>query len=986
MAGPRVFSVPAGVPFLDALARGLLDEARAAPFALADMLVLLPTRRGARALAEAFLRAADGAALALPRIVPLGELDEDEAGYDAPGAPWSDDAEIPPAISEVRRRLLLAGMVQRFAQDPALAAADQAIRLAGELASFIDRAHTERVSLDRLADLAPERFAEHWQVTLRFLEIVTRHWPAVLAEEGAIDAADRQNRVLERLAHRWSEAPPDRRIIAAGSTGSIPATADVLAAVARLPRGTVVLPGLDREADEASWEALEPHHPQYGLKRLVAHMGLTRDDVADWPHGADPPPSPGRARLVSEAMRPAETSAAWRGLASSLSRDAAEGLARVDGPSPAEEAQLIALALRRALETPGRTAALVTPDRALARRVAAEMKRWGIEIDDSAGVPLGATPPGTFLRLAAEMVEARFAPVPLLAALKHPLASGGVATAAFRAQLRGLERAVLRGPRPAPGLAGLRRAVGAARLSESERAALGRLIDALDAATHDFVEALDGARADLGALLGAHVAMAERLAASEAEAGAARLWAGEAGEAAAHALAELARAAEGGHRLALGHGSYAALFEALVGGASVRPRYGRHPRLRILGPLEARLQMADLVVLGGLNEGTWPHRPPPDPWLSRPMQVQLGLDDPERRIGLAAHDVAQALTAREVLLTRAMRVDGSPAVPSRWLSRLEAVLDGAGLLRDLEEKGRWITGPEAAGEALALASALDRPALRDPVPAARPQPRPPTAARPRRLRVTEIATLMADPYEVYARRVLGLAALDPIDADPAAADRGKVIHEALDAYLRDTPAAHDVRRLVAAARRAFEAAAVPPAVRAYWWPRFLRAADWIVDAMHQLAADGTRVVATERDGTLLVPAPGGVVTLSGRADRIDRLVDGSLAIVDYKTGYVPKPGEVEAGFEPQLALLAAIAEAGGFKDVPQAPVGALAYWKISGGDPPGEIAPRAASIEAARTGLARLIAAFDDPRTPYVADADALRSDYAHLARVKEWS
>jgi ATP-dependent helicase/nuclease subunit B len=985
MSASRVFTIPAGVPFLDALAGGVLDETDGEPFALADTLILLPTRRGARDLAEAFLRVSQGRALALPRIVPLGDVDEDLSAMDAPAAPLHADEDIPPAIAGTRRRILLAAMVQRFARDPALRAADQAIRLAGALAAFIDRAHAERVSLDRLGSLVPERFAAHWQETLAFLTIATAHWPAVLAAEGVVDPADRRNRVLERLAQRWSESPPNRRIIAAGSTGSIPATADVLRAVSRLPRGAVVLPGLDRDADEASWVELagDPHHPQHGLARLLAHMGLSRDEVEDWPHLSDPPPSPGRARLVSEAMRPAATSESWRDLQAVLSRDAAEGVARVDCPSPAEESQVIALALRHALETPGRTAALVTPDRSLARRVAAELGRWQIEIDDSAGVPLGSTPPGAFLRLVAEMVEESFSPVPLLAALKHPLASGGIATAAFRARARDLERAVLRGPRPAAGLAGLRRALGGARLSEGERAALSGFVDVIEGATKDFAAALARADDDLASALRAHVRMAEALAASEDEAGAARLWAGEAGEAAARAIADLGEALRGDHRLTLKGGSYAAFFETLVGAGAVRPKFGRHPRLRILGPLEARLHIADLVVLGGLNEGTWPHRPPPDPWLSRSMQLDMALDDPERRVGLAAHDVAQLLAAPEVLLTRAARVEGAPTVPSRWLSRLDAVLAGAGLLATLEAAGRWISGPEAAGGALARAKRLDDPGAAAPWP--RPAPRPPVSVRPRHLRVTDIARLMDDPYRVYARTVLKLSALDALDADPGAAERGEILHDALHMFLRDAPERPALDRLIAAGRHAFSRAGVPPSVAAYWWPRFERLAAWVLEELGRQARLGWRVVATERDGTLVVPAPGGPITIAGRADRIDRAADGSLAIIDYKSGTVPKAKEVQFGYAPQLPLLAAIAEDGRFKDLSASAVGTMAYWRITGGDPPGQVEEREASIEETRMGLARLLAEFDDKDTAYAA-AEEPDSEYAHLARVKEWS
>jgi ATP-dependent helicase/nuclease subunit B len=634
--------------------------------------------------------------------------------------------------------------------------------------------------------------------------------------------------------------------------------------------------------------------------------------------------------------------------------------------------------MRDAMRSESATAALVTPDRALARRVAAELGRWGIAIDDSAGQPLAEMPPGAFLRLLARLAAENFAPVELLAALKHPLAAGGLTPARFRALARRLEIAVLRGPRPAPGIAGLRRTL------PEKAGELHGFLDRLEKIAAPFAERVAAREAPFRDLLRAHVAMAEELAATDDETGAARLWAGEAGEAAAALIAELGEA--GRDLPPLAGAAYPALLESLLSGAVVRPRFGRHPRLHVWGLLEARLQHADVVILGGLNEGTWPPAAHASPWMSRPMMERFGLPLPERRIGLTAHDFAQAFAAPKVVLTRAVRAEGAPTVPSRWLLRIENLVKGGDLEATFETDDTWRRWQ----------SLLDAPPRVEPSP--RPAPTPPVEARPRRLSVTQIETWMRDPYAVYARHVLKLKALDPIDADPGVADYGVFMHAALDAFAKAHPApvplpADSEERLLALGRRVFGATLDRPGVWAFWWPRFERVARWFL-AVEDTRREAIAASATEVEGRLVIDGPGGPFTLTAMADRVDRLKDGTLAIIDYKSGMPPRPAEVVAGFAPQLPLEAAIAEAGGFAGIPKALVSILEYWRLRGAEPAGE--RRAVGDDAsklateAKAGLQNLIAVFDRAETPYEArprPAFAPRySDYEHLARVKEWA
>ncbi|MBL8644742.1 MAG: double-strand break repair protein AddB [Rhodospirillaceae bacterium] len=962
---PSVFTIPATEHFVEALADGLKAEAGDDPLSLARMTVLMPTRRACRALREAFLRLGHGTPVLLPRLIPLNDIDADEVELSG-----FTGLDLPPAIAPLRRQLLLAAMILK--RDDI--SHDQAAALAAALAHLIDTLQTENIPFERLKTLVPDDYAVHWQQTLTFLEIVTQHWPRVLEAEGAADPAAHRNMIFAAQRSMWDSLAGQLPgpVIAAGSVGTIPATADLLDTVARLPKGCVVLPGLDLTLDDASWNAIDPPHPQFGLKHLLKRFGLERDAVLLWP-GCAGFRHHARLRLVSELMRPAATTERWSDI--SLSQEALTGLERITAPTSREEAGTIAMAMREALETPGHTCALVTPDRTLALRVAGELERWGIDVDDSAGRDLSLTPVGMFLRLLAEMAASDLAPLPLLSVCKHPLAAAELDPLAFRDLTRLAERALLRGPRPAPGWEGLRGRIG----DNPAKSKLERWIGRLERCTADFLALMREAAVPVAQLLDAHMRCAELLASTPEAAGPLRLWAGDDGEAAATFAAELAQACD--VLPPIQPQSYPALFAGLLKGRVVRPRFGKHPRLSILGPLEARLQRFGTLILAGLNEGTWPAEPAPDPWMSRPMRAACGLASPEQRIGQSAHDIAEALCGPRVILSRAAKVDGTPTVPSRWLTRLDQVI-AAAKLPPLDHESAWlhyarhVTRPERAPQAWSA-----------------PAPAPPVAARPRGLSVTQVETWMRDPYAIYARHILKLNALDPLEADVSAADYGTLIHAALQKVVAENvPAAKAEERLMAIGQELFAGSGVSPAVRAFWWPRFQRIARWFI-AHDQARRARIKQSFVESKGQITLPTelP---FTLSAQADRIDILKDGALAIIDYKTGVPPKEDEVRAGFAPQLPLEAVIALGSGFKDIPASQVSELAFWHLHGRDEgatertiKGDIA---GLVAAAREGLEKLVARFDDPATKYEArphpDYAPRYSDYEHLARVKEWA
>lgn len=957
-------TLPPDAPFLAEIARRWL----AAGIAPGDGLILLPTRRAARALAEAFLRVSGGAPMLLPRITAIGAIDE------APLA-LAGALDLPPAVEPMRRLAELTRLILRLpVAAGGVAGADQAWRLAQELARLMDEAERAEIAdlPTALAQAATGELAQHWTITLQFLDIVTRQWPVWLEAEGLANPAARQVALLRTQARAWRDQPPDMPIWVAGASGAIPAVAELLKVVARLPRGMVILPGLE----SAPPDAVEAQHPQAGLLDLLAGMGAAVGDVARWGVPG------GRVALLDRALLPASRLSAWR---DANVADVA-GLYRLEAADEQEEAVAIALILRDALERPGARAALVTPDRPLATRVAAELLHWGIVADDSAGEPLGHTPPAVFLRLLAETVLSGLAPVSLLALLKHPLAAAGLSPFACRQAARALEIGCLRGPAPAPGLTGLRMA--ARELPETDEfllrieACLAPMLR-LTATTGPLPPA---------EMLASLVEVAEALATTDELPGPARLWGQEEGEALAATLSAALDALT--HLPDQPLATLPGLLDALLEQVAVRSRralrgrdrVAEHPRVMIWGLLEARLQAVDVVVLGGLAETMWPPATDPGPWLSRPMRAACGLPSPETAIGQAAHDfVMSACAAPVAVLSCPRRRDGAPAVPARWLARLAACLAGQGVALPLHPAAEW-------------ARLLDQPEGK-PMPVRPPTPRPPVALRPRRLSVTEIETWAADPYAIYAKHVLKLVKLRPLEEATDAADYGSLVHRGFQRFLAENPrwASDSPIRLRESLLTALAEARLRPALTAWWAPRLIRIADWASEieikrhSEHRLTATGAELA-----GKLALGVERGFL-LTGRADRIEKRADGGLAILDYKTGAPPSNKAVEEGRAPQLPLEAGMAALGGFGSAWQGPVAELTYWHVTGGDPPGEVQTLfkadAAKIEAAaRAALDRLaerVMAFDAEDVPYLAQPHpGMRPrfpDYAQLARVDEW-
>jgi ATP-dependent helicase/nuclease subunit B len=1055
-ARPTLFSIPPGAPFLATLADALIAGDLVGdvgwgrdPLAVADLTIYLPTRRAARALASVLAERADGPT-ALPRITPLGDADDAELrliGWesDADALAAADDA---PAAAPAERLVVLADLVMRWRDQLAravtplgpgdhrlvAATAGEAFALAGDLARVLDTLTIEGVDAAALAAQIPGEQDLYWSAAREFLGIATQVWPAWLATQGLADPVMRRDAALRRRARQIAAGAAAGPILAAGSTGTNPATAELLAAVARHPRGAVVLPGLDLIAADAAFTAVldpddpQPGHPQAALARLLQRLVAARADVR--PLALAPRGLAAREAVLTQALLPPEFTTDW---ATTRATPAAQGdlaagfdgISIVEAANDREEAMAVALAMRETAEIPGATAALVTPDRALAERVCVALARWGLSVEDSAGRALSRAPRGSFAALVAQWLTTPADGALLVALLSHPRVAPGLPRDSVARAAAAIDIGALRGFPPTAPLAALIAALPhrrdrakdrhaplpAQRLSGADWQAATRALHALAAIAIDFARATatGAAKRPLAVWAAAHRAALTALVRGDADDAGDWLADGRDGD----ALADLFDALAGAGRdsAPIARGDYPGVWRRLADQIALTPPAAAHPRLSIWGLLEARLLAADRIILGGLNENIWPPQPSPDAFLNRSLRTALGLPQPERRIGQTAHDFVAALAgARDALITRARKSGGAPTIPSRFWQRLDAYA-GPRETRperqtDADRRHPW-TAALARGERyLALARALDVSGPAQPV--ARPSPKPPARLVPRRISVSRVETLVRDPYAIYARDILGL---DPLPAAGVGADaalRGTLIHDAVARFAatidpRDPDAAE---RLIALGRSAFAEAGVDDERILFWLPRFRRAARLFVDWARARHGAIAPPILVEQDGRLALALDDGQpFLLTGRADRIERLHDRSVALVDFKTGAPPSAKQVAQGFSPQLTLEAAMARRGAFDpSLKDRPASQLVYVRLSGARSgafatdvtiPGRNGPGVdpdATPEKHLSQLLQRMNAHLAGRIGYASHAspDLRRQerggDYDHLARVAEWT
>lgn len=951
----KIYNIPLTSSFADAVAERFLAEYKESPLELADVLFLLPNRRAVKTLSDAFVRVQGMVPTLLPKMLPIGDVEEDELFLTGTGKNQAL-LDLLPAIDRTERLLLFTKIIMAKPADFGLEKMplSQACSLAQELAGLIDTVNNENLSFDNLKNLVPEEYAAHWQETLKFLEIITRFWPSILQERGLLDPSLRRNLLLAAQCEQWKKNPPDKRIVTAGTTATFAAMKELVKTVLSLPQGEVILSGLDKYLDDDDWEVIDETHPQFELKELLDYLQISRSEVQDMVM----PQNEMREKFVSEVMRPAKTTDKWRGICKKeMYPEAWQGISLIDCADIREEALTIALLMREVLETPERTAALVTSDRNLARRVASELERWKIKVDDSAGRPLSLTPAGAFLRLVVKVCAGGFERADLLCLLKHPFTAAGCAYADIRRKTRALEQVVWR--------------------SGKEDADLEAFEIFIKEKMRCLYELFLQPQADFKELIRCHVKTAELLAETPEQSGEQILWKGEAGEAAAQFIADLYDKAD--VLGAVDVNEYSGLFEVMMSGIMVRPKYGTHPRLKILGPIEARLNRFDVTIIGEVNEGIWPKQASSDPWMSRPMKKDFGFPMPEKAIGVMGLDFCQLLGGDEVYLTRAERVQGTPMVKSRWWMRLETVLKALEVkIESLEDVIYRLT-----------AKKLDEPETF--VRIAAPEPRPPVAARPRELSASAVEMWMRDPYSVFAKYILRLKPLDEINRELNVADYGNIVHAVLEEFNNEYSSAfpENAREiLIALGHKHFANNNIGTEIRAFWWPNFEKTVDWIVQKEKAYRSD-IRQVHNEVKGRMALAAPAGDFVLTAKADRIDETDDGRVNVIDYKTGKARSVKEVEKGFAPQLPIEGLIAQAGGFEGIKAREVAKLIYWQPAKKETVIE-QNMSEILERNLRQLSELINLFDFETTAYICRPNPKRvpeySDYEHLARVREWS
>lgn len=1025
----NLFSIPPGRPFLATLAEGLLEgrivpsfRYTGDPLALAGATIYVPTRRAARALAGEFARLLGTGSAILPAIRPIGESDEASQF-----APEGERPSLEPTMGELERRLQLARLARQWrsvtrgrefealiGEEAVLpASAADALWLAADLGALLDEVETEGTSLGKLAGLAPDALSDWWQLTVTFLSIVTETWPQALAEAGRVSEATAKNVWLRAEAERLRRDPGTGPVILAGSTATAPATIELMHAIAHLEQGALVLPGLDRHLDPEAFAAISregaisaPGHPQYGLKTILARFALPPEAVTHLAPNEEPALT-AREAFVADALRPAETTHRWRETARDHRTEALDGLALVEANDEREEALAIACAMRAALADPDATTTLITPDRNLARRVVSELARFGIAANDSGGRPLAATPPGTLLTTLAAVALQPGDPIALIALLKHPLTRLGMPAAEARRAARAIEMLALRGSVGIPDGARLGTIVAERRrtletathmprpvriLPEAERELAQIMADRLEAALEPLSALRDGTEREIAAYATALTRCLEAVAA-DADGDASEVYAEEAGRAMVEFLSDIVRAPGTGFGFAsreLGD-----VIDALIAGVTVKPRGGLSARAFVWGTLEARLQSVDMAILGGLNEGTWPGGTKSGAFLSRLMRREIALDPPERRIGLAAHDFWMAMGARKVVITRSRRSGGAPAIASRWLQRLTTLAGEDGTAR-----------LQAAGQTyLDHARRLDdAPAEAGPdIRAARPEPRPPLERRPTSYSITDVETLIRDPYAIHARKIMNLEPLPELMRDPHAAERGNLFHDILGRFVQrghDPDAGDAEAEILAIARERFDEEMLPPDIEAVWWPRAeALCANFIAWERER----GPRVAARHAEIGGAYDFTDLATTLRGRADRVDVMTDGSTEILDFKTGTTPSVSQARALLAPQLPLEGAMAKLGAFADAGTASaISDLVYVRLrertlyedhlaSDGGRKGEPVDPDALSDEALAKFRGLVANFRNEATPFRSRtrpfvAGDFSGAYDHLARAQEWS
>ncbi len=948
---PKIRNMPAGADFLSLMAKSLYEELGDE---LPKTLILLPTRRAARALSEEFLRLNNGKAMLMPKMRPLADINPDEPPFSLALA----DMEIPPAIEPIKAQFELARLViEKMKREGEEISATTAISMAKPLANLMAEMAMEEIEPDafnKIEDMLG-LLAEHFNDAYEFTRIISEFWPKFLRENKLMDNMGRRVKLLNEAARLWQQNSPEHPVIVAGSTGTLNATARLIKTISQMPKGLVVLPGLDIYMDDKIWAEIDEQHPQYSLKNLLQTIGIKREYIKTWPDTKQADNQSLRRHILSQALIPANSTTDWPARIKALKQShkgknvfrlGLENLGLIQAEGPDEEALCIALIMRKALYNQ-KTAMLVTPDPSLARRVRVQLSRWDINIDNSAGEPLEETVYGAFTALCLETVNKPDDLVVLAALVKNRLFSlGKVKTKWTEYEL-------------------------AIRKSKKTSDEYEKIIEKIKTGLEPLIK-LSKQKHEAKQFALAHAEVLQNLAGD-------KIWQDN-GEKISKLLSDLMHYSDPLGKIDID--DYASMISNLMRGQVVRPHYGTETGLHIYGPLEARMMAADITILGSLNEGVWPAPPAIEPVLSRGMRKKIGLEMPEKRFGLAAHDFENLAARNKVYLTRAKRSDDGPAVMSRWLWRLTTLVRGA-FIDDTDNID--VLKPDI--DWLKLARSLNLPPDKPKI-AKRPAPIVdkemiwPEHSGGRKLSVTRITKLIRDPYSLYAERVLGLKPLEDLGQELGVAEFGTAIHKALENFVTQNKTTKE--ELQSLMWKELKNIGYPDYLALRQKMRVEQMSEFVFDWLENKRSEGWQTKLIEQKQTYHLSEIN--FTLTGKADLILKK-NGMFSVIDYKTGGAPTGKIVAAGFDPQLPLLAFLVMKNDKKTKPQG----LYYLKLGKQEEIHVDADMSADnlVEMSETNFINLIKSFDkgapfysQPRIQYQNDY----GDYDHLARRDEWA
>ncbi len=984
----NVFNISPRYPFLDVLARYVIETAKEQNLNIANDLILLPTRRACRHLKEIFLLLSENKATLIPTILPLGDIDENGFAfldYDTINL----DENLPKPITTIERNLILSKLVKQKMSD---ISEEQAYSLAVDLAHLMDTVEMEELSFDNLKNIVPDKYSKHWQETLEFLKIITENYPLILKEQNLLNPVDYKVKLIKQQINLWKSFPPKGRIFAAGSTGSLVPISYMLKYIASIDNGYLILPGLDKNISDSDFDFLtsdypnsNQNHPQYGLLKLIKGLNLKINEVPNLPlYKKDyDVVDVDREKLSSCIMISSDMNSNWQNL--SFKENVLENVTEIELQNEADEVFAISSLLRKSIEE-NKKALLITPDRKIAKSVASKLKSWNIIVDDSAGIPASDTITGNYIILILKMIYDNFSPYSLLAVLKHKYTHLGYNKNELNNIINSLENNVLCGKFGIDNLD---------RMLSYEQCPIDVeiLLNKIKALCSEYISLMsDIDKYSIYDLFIKHLKLVENFVSGPNIDFNEILWSSdihiELSKELKSFIAALKEIKNKEYSISIDEMTASAYFIFISNyllSLNLRITNGIHPNIAIMNSIEARLIDADLYIMAGLNEDTFPAVISDDPWMNRPMKAEFKLPLPERKIGLSSHDFVEFFCKKNVVMTHSQKVKGVNTITSRWLTKLSAIVEIAKIKWDnslSQEVLYWIKNFETK----VIGNRCKQPS-----------PCPPIEARPKELSATWIEKWYRDPYIIFANKILGLEKIKDINPTIGGAEFGDIIHNAVQKF-KECNFSTEEELLNLMVKESLSIMSINQ--NDFWLQRFKSIAKSFIQFEKKYKND-VKLSILENEGKYKISDN---FTIKAKADRIDVLNNNTCAVYDYKTGTIPYKKSVLTGYSPQLLIEALIIENGGYVSIGSKKVSKIAYLALKNKESDNkeiifseyDDKPLSEMIADTNNNLKDMINKFYNKENPAsyishpnpnkVGDLIKKYSEYEHLARIKEWN